>query len=123
MAEPELTQEILDLRPGQHLCLFYEKDPSEQMPALVPFIQDSLSHDEQFVYIADDQTVEELAARLKQSGINVGKECDRGALKLWTRQEWRQPGELSSEKKSRQVFQYVHEATQSGLAAAGSLSR
>jgi signal transduction histidine kinase len=115
MAEPELTQEILNLRPGHHLCLFYEKDPSEQMPALVPFIQDALSHDEQFVYIADDQTVEELAARLKQSGINVGRECDRGALKLWTRHEWRQPGELSSEKKSRQVLQYVHEATQSGF--------
>jgi MEDS: MEthanogen/methylotroph, DcmR Sensory domain len=53
VAETELTQEILNLRPGHHLCLFYEKDPSEQMPALVPFIQDGLSHDEQFVYIAD----------------------------------------------------------------------
>jgi len=115
MAEPELTQEILSLRPGHHLCLFYDKDPSEQMPALVPFIQDALCHDEQFVYIADDQTVEELEARLKQSGINVAEECDRGALKLWTRQEWRQPGDLSSEAKSRQVLQYVHEATQSGF--------
>jgi signal transduction histidine kinase len=115
MAEPELTQEILNLRPGHHLCLFYEKEPSEQMPALVPFIQDGLSHDEQFVYIADDQTVEELEVRLKQSGINVGKECDRGALKLWTRREWRQPGKLSSESKSRQVLQYIHEATQSGF--------
>jgi signal transduction histidine kinase len=115
MALPELTQEILNLWPGNHLCLFYEKDPSEQMPALVPFIQDALSSDEQFVYIADDQTVEELEVRLKQSGIDVGKECERGALKLWTRREWRQPGELSSENKSRQVLQYVHEATQSGF--------
>jgi MEDS: MEthanogen/methylotroph, DcmR Sensory domain len=114
-AVPELTQEILNLRPGHHLCVFYDKDPSEQMPALVPFIQDALSSDEQFVYIADDQTVEELEGRLKQSGINVGKECDRGALKLWTRREWRQPGKLSSEAKSRQVLQYVHEATQSGF--------
>jgi MEDS: MEthanogen/methylotroph, DcmR Sensory domain len=80
MALPELTREILNLRPGHHLCLFYEKDPSEQMPALVPFIQDALSSDEQFVYIADDQTVEELEVLLKQSGINVAKECDRGAL-------------------------------------------
>jgi hypothetical protein len=46
-------------------------------PALVLFTRDSLSRDEQFIYIADDQTV-------------VGKERDRGALKLWTRREWRQ---------------------------------
>ena len=76
MAESELTEEILNLRSGDHLCLFYEKDPAEQMPALVPFIQDGLSRDEQFVYIADDQTVEELEGRLQQSGIDVGKECD-----------------------------------------------
>ena len=115
MAESELTQEILNLRPGDHLCLFYDKDPREQMPALVPFIQDGLSRDEQFVYIADDQTVEDLEGQLQQSGINVGQECDRGALKLWTRREWRQPGELSSERKSRQVLQYIHEASQSGF--------
>jgi hypothetical protein len=70
--ESELTQEILSLRAGDHLCLFYEKDPREQMPALVPFIQDGLSREEQFVYIADDQTVEELEDQLQQSGINVG---------------------------------------------------
>jgi len=115
MAESELTEEILNLRSGDHLCLFYEKDPAEQMPALVPFIQDGLSRDEQFVYIADDQTVGELEDRLRQSGINVGKECDRGALKLWTRREWRQPGDLSSEKKSLQVLDLINEASRSGF--------
>src|SRR5262245_893815 len=85
------------------------------MPALVPFIRDGLSRDEQFVYIADDQTVEELEGHLRQSGINVGQECERGALKLWTRRKWRQPGELSAEKKSRQVLQYIHEASQAGF--------
>jgi len=115
VAESELAQEILNLRSGDHLCLFYEKDPAEQMPALVPFIQDGLSRDEQFVYIADDQTVEELEGRLRQSGIDVGKECDRGALKLWTRREWRQPGDLSSEKKSLQVLQLVNDASRSGF--------
>jgi hypothetical protein len=113
--ESELTQEILNLRPGDHLCLFYEKDPREQMPALVPFIQDGLSRGERFIYIADDQTVEDLEDQLRQSGINVGQECDRGALKLWTRREWRQPGELSSERKSRQVLQYIQDASQAGF--------
>jgi PAS domain S-box-containing protein len=113
--DSELAQHILNLKNGDHLCLFYDKDPAEQMPALVPFIQDGLAKDEQFIYIADDQTVDELAARLHVSGINVGQEVDRGALKLWTRQEWRQPGNLSSEKKSRQVKDFIEKATSAGF--------
>jgi hypothetical protein len=38
----DLIEQILNLSQGDHLCLFYDEDPSEQMPALVPFIQDSL---------------------------------------------------------------------------------
>gem|GEM_PF-1475071 len=53
MPGSELIKEILKLGPDPiYLCLFYENDPS----ALVPFIRDSLSRDEQFIYIADDQT-------------------------------------------------------------------
>jgi len=96
--QSELAEQIQNLKDGCHLCLFYEKDPAEQMPALVPYIQDGLRRDEQFIYIADDQTVDDLIARLEQSGINVDRESSRGALNLWTRQEWRQPGESSDRK-------------------------
>jgi signal transduction histidine kinase/CheY-like chemotaxis protein len=113
--ETELAERILDLQAGDHLCLLYEKDPAEQMPALVPFIQAGLIRDEQFIYIADDQTVDELAGRLERGGIDVGKECDRGALKLWTRREWRQRGRLSSEKKSLQVLQFLDEASRASF--------
>jgi PAS domain S-box-containing protein len=113
--DSELKREILNLKDGDHLCLFYEKDPAEQIPALVPFIQGGLSNDEQFIYIADDQTVDELAGRLEQSGINIAREIDRGALKLWTRQEWRQPGKLSSKKKTIQVLEFINEAAKSGF--------
>ena len=44
--ESELATEILGLRDGEHLCLFYKDDPAEQMPALVPFIQEALLKDE-----------------------------------------------------------------------------
>ena len=113
--DSELAQQILNLKDGDHLCLFYDKEPAEQMPALIPFIQDALSKDEQFIYIADDQTVDELAARLHVGGIDVGKEQERGALKLWTRREWRQRGKLSAEKKSRQVLDFIKQATSSGF--------
>jgi PAS domain S-box-containing protein len=111
----ELVQQMLNLQNGDHLCLFYDKDPAEQMPALVPFIQDALSKDECFIYIADDQTVEELAHRLEQSGVHVAEEAHRGALKLWTRREWRQPGRLNPRRKLRQVSQFVDEAANSGF--------
>jgi PAS domain S-box-containing protein len=113
--QSELAEQIQNLKDGCHLCLFYEKDPAEQMPALVPYIQDGLRRDEQFIYIADDQTVDDLIARLEQSGINVDRESSRGALNLWTRQEWRQPGELSSEDKSRQVNQVIADAARAGF--------
>jgi PAS domain S-box-containing protein len=115
MMKSELTEQMLALQPGDHLCLFYDKDPAEQMAALVPFIHDGLSKNEQFIYIADDQTVGELSIRLKQSGIDVEKESGRGALKLWTRREWRQPGKLSSARKSSQVTQFVEAARESGF--------
>src|SRR5262245_20905663 len=99
----DIAQQIRSLQPGAHLCLFYDRDPAEQMPALGPFIQDGLSNDEQFVYVADDFTVAALTAHLEHNGINVGEETRRGRLKLWTRDEWRQPGELSSDRKAAQV--------------------
>jgi signal transduction histidine kinase/ActR/RegA family two-component response regulator len=42
---------------------------------------------------------------------------DRGALKLWTRREWRQPGRLSADTKSRQVIQFIDEASKAGFKA------
>ena len=77
----ELAEQILALQPGDHLCLIYDRDPAEQMPALIPFIQNGLSRNEQFVYVADDQTLDELEARLEQCGIKVGPESDRGRAK------------------------------------------
>ena len=38
--KPELTEQILSLRPNDHLCWFYDRDPAEQMAAIVPFVAD-----------------------------------------------------------------------------------
>jgi two-component system cell cycle sensor histidine kinase/response regulator CckA len=113
--ESELTEQILKLQAGDHLCLFYDRDPSEQMPALIPFIHDGLANGEQVIYVADDQTVDALVGRLEQSGIHVGKESDRGALKLWTRREWRQAGDLSSARKFLQVSEFIDGASRAGF--------
>lgn len=111
----DLSDQILRLAPGGHLCLFYEKDPAEQLPALIPFIRDGLLRNEQFIYIADDQTVDELAGHLRSAGIDVAGESQSGRLKLYTRKEWRQPGELDSHKKAEQVRQFVDQAIKDGF--------
>src|SRR5262249_9903902 len=103
------------LPPGQHLCLFYENDPAEQLPALVPFIKKGFAENEQIIYIADDQTVEDLATCLEQNGIDVAGETRRGVLRLWTRSEWRQPGEFDSRKKVVQVRSIIEEASAAGF--------
>ncbi|HEV8344776.1 MAG TPA: MEDS domain-containing protein [Candidatus Binatia bacterium] len=111
----ELTREILNLRQGDHACLLYNEDPAEQMLALVPYIKQGLEEGEQCIYIADDLTVEDVARTLESGGIDVQRESERGALRLWTRSEWRQPGELDSAKKSLQVRGFIDEALKAGF--------
>ena len=110
-----LTEQILGLQEGDHLCLIYDKDPAEQMPALVPFIRQGLENGEQCIYIADDQTVDQVARAIESGGIEVGQESKRDALLLWTRAEWRQPGNLDSEKKAAQVGQFIDAAFAAGF--------
>lgn len=57
----ELKEAIQTLRNGDHSCLFYENEPAQQFAALISFIQEGLSRDEQVVYIAGDRMAGELA--------------------------------------------------------------
>lgn len=111
----ELRQQIQDLEPGSHLCLFYHRHPTEQMPALVPFIQQGLAQNEQCIYVADDQTVDEVANALQSHGVAVSDHVAREALRLWTRRDWRQPGVLDSRKKLAQVQGLIEAAQAAGF--------
>jgi DNA-binding HxlR family transcriptional regulator len=109
-----LEKQVLNFS-GNHICLIYDRDPLEQLPALIPFIKQGLERDEQVIYIADDLSVEQLSLILKMQRIDVEAESSRGALKLWTRREWRQPGELDSRKKSEQVHGFIDDALKCGF--------
>src|SRR5579864_8843892 len=111
----DLSEQISAIKPGGHLCLFYDRAPSEQMPAIVPFIGAGLAGNEQCLYVADDQTVQELSQHLQRAGIDVKHECNAGRLKLLTRLEWRQVGELDSTKKAGQIRQFIQQARRSGF--------
>ncbi|HEY3304290.1 MAG TPA: MEDS domain-containing protein [Candidatus Binatia bacterium] len=111
----EVAERISKLKQGDHACLIYNDDPAEQMAALVPYIKEGLEEGEQCIYVADDQTIEEVAHALEIGGINVVRESERGALRLWTRREWRQPGELDSASKSLQVRRLIDEGLKAGF--------
>lgn len=79
-------QQLSGLRHGDHLCLLYD-DRTEQMEVVIPFLKDGLAAGERCCYIADDQTVEELARALDAAGVDVTRECNRGALRLLTKHD------------------------------------
>jgi PAS domain S-box-containing protein len=111
----ELAAQIMGLRDGDHLCLFYNRAPAEQMPALIPFIREGLAKNEQFVYIADDQTCAQLIEYLRATGIDADAEIRFGKLILWTRNEWRPSGEFTTEKMVDRVRAMVMAAVKAGL--------
>jgi hypothetical protein len=110
-----LVREVLALKQGDHLCLIYDADPAEQLPALLPYLQQGLELGERCIYVADDLTTDQLRSALAGYGIDVDEEEKRGRLVLWTRQDWRQPGELDSEKKAAQARSIIEDALQAGF--------
>ena len=106
----DLAAEMLALQPGAHLCLIYDNDPSEQMPALLPYFQQGLENGERCIYVADDQTNEQLTIAFREYGIDVECLLATGALQFLRRDVWRQPGELSSAHKAEQIRAIIDEA-------------
>jgi signal transduction histidine kinase len=113
----DLVRQIEDLKAGDHLCLVYDHDPAEQMPALLPYMAQGLRRGERCVYVADDQAVGDVARALEGDGIDVEKEMQREALLLWTRRDWRLAGELTSDSKTAQVRAIIDRALREGFAA------
>ncbi|MEX0686803.1 MAG: MEDS domain-containing protein [Balneolales bacterium] len=109
-----LEQEILNLEDKNHLCLIYEKDPLEQMPALIPYIKQGLENKERFIYIADDISIEQLTLLLKISHVDVAAEKERGALKLLTKKDWVEPG-VDIAKESQKLRNHIASALEAGF--------
>jgi signal transduction histidine kinase len=106
----DLAAEMLALPSGSHLCLIYESDPAEQMPALLPYFKQGLDAGERCIYVADDQTNEQLTLAFEDFGIDVEPLLASGALQFWRRDVWRQPGELDSARKAQQVREILAES-------------
>lgn len=115
MSAGSLERQIAELRHGEHVCMIYE-NRAEQMAAAVPFIIHGLNAGECCVYVADDQTIEDVIAALAAAGLNVQAEVDRGALRLLTKKDAYFPNGAFNPKQTIEFLrQTVQEATEAGF--------
>ncbi|HEY74884.1 MAG TPA: GAF domain-containing protein [Thermoflexia bacterium] len=70
---------IEDLKPGDHLCCFYETE-QEYRALLTPFLLQGLERNEKVVVIVDEQTTETILDYLRASGVDPQPYLERGQL-------------------------------------------
>ncbi|QLK25765.1 MEDS domain-containing protein [Natrinema zhouii] len=82
---------------NDHFALLYE-DHTEQFATVIPFIQEGLEQGERCVYVADDNTVDEVLEAMRTRGIDVDTALESGALSVFTEGEtYRRTGEFDCE--------------------------
>ncbi|HEX5478353.1 MAG TPA: MEDS domain-containing protein, partial [Dehalococcoidia bacterium] len=113
-----VRRDALALSPGDHVCLVYERDPSEQLPALVPFISDGLDGRERVICVVDDYAIPDFTSDLAAAGIDVASHQASGALVIWSRLHWRPADGLDLAAKARHLRGVIDEALQAGFAGA-----
>lgn len=65
---------------SRHKCLIYEGHPSEQLPIIVPLLQQGLAEGRRCVYLGDPETIVMVRDDVKAKGVDVAFETARGAL-------------------------------------------
>jgi two-component system cell cycle sensor histidine kinase/response regulator CckA len=82
----QLEHQIKILKHGDHVCPIHD-NATEQMDVAVMFIKEGLKCGDRNIYVADSDTVDSVTKEFTIAGINVEKECARGALRLLTKQD------------------------------------
>ncbi len=82
----DLEWRVARLRPGDHLCLIY-RSAAEQAAALVSFFRAGLTAGERCLFVGHGTSARRLERALKDAGVEVDAELDRGSLVLLTRRE------------------------------------
>jgi len=71
---------------NDHFALIYE-DRDEQFAAAIPFIRQGLDQNEQCLYIADENSREEVLAAMRDRGLDVDAALESGALTVVTKRD------------------------------------
>jgi hypothetical protein len=111
----DILESVIGIKDGDHVCVLYDYSPIEQMPAVVAFLREGLQAGEQCIYVADETPASHVLTWLKAEKIEVDADQARGALQVWSRSQWRQPGLLDSIRKAAQVREVVESATAAGF--------
>jgi signal transduction histidine kinase len=82
----DLEWRVARLQPGDHLCLIY-RSAAEQAAALVSFFKAGLTAGERCLFVGHGTSARRLERALKDAGVEVDAELDRGTLVLLTRRE------------------------------------
>lgn len=72
--------QVSDQPVSRHKCLIYEGHPSEQLPVVVPMMENSLKDNWRCLYLGDPANVSMVGTALNSRGIDTRREADRGAL-------------------------------------------
>ena len=112
----EVLQNLIDTKPGDHICVLYDYSPLEQIGQVAAYLKEGIAAGEQCIYVADDINGEHLIAALRSAGIDVDSARDNNSMLIWTRERWREPGALDTVRKAAQVRQLVEAALNAGFA-------
>ena len=113
------------IKPGEHLCSFYE-NKEEQFQIAFPFILEGLAKNEKCLYIADDNSVDEIKAGLLLHGIDVEECLKTGQLNIMNAKEsYLKHGRFILDDMILQIESFVYRAINegySGVRATGELT-
>jgi signal transduction histidine kinase/ActR/RegA family two-component response regulator len=87
----DLDRQIARLKPGDHLCLIYDR-AAEPTAALVSLFRAGLAAGERCLFVGHRASGRRLEQALAERRVPVGAERDRGALVLMTEREVWLPG-------------------------------
>ena len=107
-----------EIKQGEHLCSFYA-NKTEQFQIVIPFIVHGLANKEKCLYIADENTVEEVKAGLLIHGVDVEQCLSSGQLTiLASKQSYLRPGRFLLEDMMVQLDSFVNDAEKEGYTGA-----
>lgn len=78
-AHHDLIESVNKLATHDHICLIYESN-EQRLRTVVPFICRGLEDGEQCVYIADENSTDEILSALESAGVDTTSAIESGAL-------------------------------------------
>ena len=96
-------ENLKSLKFGDHLCSLYENG-EQQFSVVVPFLKHGLENNEKCVYVADENTPQEVKNAFKKANIDVQKYFDSGQLSVVVSKDFYiRDGEFESDAVIRRV--------------------